>query len=262
MLAVYQPRATPVRLSEGLVMTLIASSHSVTHSPVVVALDYDNRDSALAFVDGIDPRSCRLKVGKEMFTLFGPQLVRDLISRGFDVFLDLKFHDIPNTTARAVAAAAELGVWMVNVHAGGGARMMTAAKEALAPFGNDAPLLIAVTVLTSMEADDLQGLGITLSPADQAERLARLTQQCGLDGVVCSAHEAVRFKAAFGREFKLVTPGIRPAGSDAGDQRRIMTPAEAQEAGVDYMVIGRPITRAANPAQALRDILASLKQEG
>lgn len=262
MLAVYQPRATPVRLSEGLVMTLIASSHSVTYSPVVVALDYDNRDSALAFVDGIDPRSCRLKVGKEMFTLFGPQLVRDLISRGFDVFLDLKFHDIPNTTARAVAAAAELGVWMVNVHAGGGARMMTAAKEALAPFGNDAPLLIAVTVLTSMEADDLQGLGITLSPAEQAERLACLTQQCGLDGVVCSAHEAVRFKAIFGRDFKLVTPGIRPTGSDAGDQRRIMTPAEAQEAGVDYMVIGRPITRAANPAQALRDILASLKQEG
>jgi len=262
MLAVYQPRATPVRLSEGLVMTLIASSHSVTHSPVVVALDYDNRDSALAFVDGIDPRSCRLKVGKEMFTLFGPQLVRDLISRGFDVFLDLKFHDIPNTTARAVAAAAELGVWMVNVHAGGGARMMTAAKEALAPFGNDAPLLIAVTVLTSMEADDLQGLGITLSPAEQAERLARLTQQCGLDGVVCSAHEAVRFKAIFGRDFKLVTPGIRPTGSDAGDQRRIMTPAEAQEAGVDYMVIGRPITRAANPGQEPRDILASLKQEG
>lgn len=263
MLAVYQLRAAPVRLSEGLVMTLIASSsHSVTHSPVVVALDYDNRDSALAFVDGIDPRDCRLKVGKEMFTLFGPQLVRDLIARGFDVFLDLKFHDIPNTTARAVAAAAELGVWMVNVHAGGGARMMTAAKEALASFGQDAPLLIAVTVLTSMEADDLQGLGITLSPAEQAERLARLTQQCGLDGVVCSAHEAVRFKAAFGQDFKLVTPGIRPAGSDAGDQRRIMTPAEAQQSGVDYMVIGRPITRAADPSQALRDILASLKQEG
>lgn len=263
MLAVYQSRATPVRLSEGLVMTSFASSsHSVTHSPVVVALDYDNRDSALAFVDGIDPRDCRLKVGKEMFTLFGPQLVRDLITRGFDVFLDLKFHDIPNTTARAVAAAAELGVWMVNVHAGGGARMMTAAKEALAPFGKDAPLLIAVTVLTSMEAEDLQGLGITLSPAEQAERLARLTQQCGLDGVVCSAQEAVRFKAAFGHEFKLVTPGIRPAGSEAGDQRRIMTPAEAQQAGVDYMVIGRPITRAVNPAQALRDILASLKQEG
>lgn len=239
-----------------------ANNNDLKSSPIVVALDYADKNAALAFADRIDPQDCRLKVGKEMFTLFGPQLVRDLISRGFDVFLDLKFHDIPNTTARAVAAAAELGVWMVNVHAGGGARMMTAAKEALMPFGNDAPLLIAVTVLTSMEAEDLQGLGITLSPAEQAERLARLTQQSGLDGVVCSAQEAVRFKTAFGREFKLVTPGIRPAGSDAGDQRRIMTPAEAQQAGVDYMVIGRPITRAANPAQALRDILASLKQGG
>ena len=238
-----------------------SSSHSVTSSPIVVALDYDNRDSALAFADRIDPRDCRLKVGKEMFTLFGPQLVRDLHARGFDVFLDLKFHDIPNTTARAVAAAAELGVWMVNVHASGGARMMTAAKEALAPFGDNAPLLIAVTVLTSMEASDLADIGITLSPAEHAERLARLTQHCGLDGVVCSAQEAVRFKDALGEEFKLITPGIRPQGADAGDQRRIMTPQQAQQSGVDYMVIGRPITQSADPAQALRDILASLKKE-
>ena len=167
-------------------MTSTASSISraLTSSPVVVALDYDNRDKALAFVDRIDPRDCRLKVGKEMFTLFGPQLVRDLQERGFDVFLDLKFHDIPNTAAHAVKAAADLGVWMVNVHASGGARMMTAAKEALVPFGNDAPLLIAVTVLTSMEASDLQGLGISATPAEYAERLAGLTQQCGLDGVV------------------------------------------------------------------------------
>ncbi len=177
-------------------MTFTASSSScaITESPVVVALDYHERDKALAFVDKIDPRDCRLKVGKEMFTLFGPQLVRDLQQRGFDVFLDLKFHDIPNTTARAVAAAADLGVWMVNVHASGGARMMAAARDALAPFGKDAPLLIAVTVLTSMETSDLRDLGVTLSPAEHAERLARLTQQCGLDGVVCSAQEAVRFK--------------------------------------------------------------------
>ncbi len=142
-------------------MTSVTSSTSrvVTDSPVVVALDYNNRDAALAFVDGIDPRDCRLKIGKEMFTLFGPQIVRDLHQRGFDVFLDLKFHDIPNTTAHAVAAAAELGVWMVNVHASGGARMMTAAREALVPFGNDAPLLIAVTVLTSMDESDLRDLG-------------------------------------------------------------------------------------------------------
>ncbi|EKR1527113.1 orotidine-5'-phosphate decarboxylase [Salmonella enterica subsp. enterica serovar Saintpaul] len=244
-------------------MTFTASSSScaITESPVVVALDYHERDKALAFVDKIDPRDCRLKVGKEMFTLFGPQLVRDLQQRGFDVFLDLKFHDIPNTTARAVAAAADLGVWMVNVHASGGARMMAAARDALAPFSKDAPLLIAVTVLTSMETSDLHDLGVTLSPAEHAERLARLTQQCGLDGVVCSAQEAVRFKQAFGAVFKLVTPGIRPAGSEAGDQRRIMTPEQALSAGVDYMVIGRPVTQSVDPAQTLKDINASLKRE-
>ncbi|MBS1204539.1 MAG: orotidine 5-phosphate decarboxylase [Proteobacteria bacterium] len=238
--------------------TPLSTSRAVTASPVVVALDYDNRDKALAFVDRIDPRDCRLKVGKEMFTLFGPQLVRDLQQRGFDIFLDLKFHDIPNTTAHAVKAAADLGVWMVNVHASGGARMMTAAKEALSSFGSDAPLLIAVTVLTSMEASDLQDLGINTSPAEYAERLARLTQQCGLDGVVCSAQEAVRFKRELGKSFKLVTPGIRPLGSVAGDQRRIMTPEEAQLAGVDYMVIGRPVTQSADPAATLKAINASL----
>lgn len=246
-------------------MTFTASSSSrarvITESPVVVALDYHERDKALAFVDKIDPCDCRLKVGKEMFTLFGPQLVQDLQQRGFDVFLDLKFHDIPNTTARAVAAAADMGVWMVNIHASGGARMMTAAHDALAPFGKDAPLLIAVTVLTSMETSDLLELGMILSPAEHAERLARLTQQCGLDGVVCSAQEAVRFKQIFGVEFKLVTPGIRPTGSKEGDQRRIMTPEQALSAGVDYMVIGRPVTQSVNPAQTLKDINASLKRE-
>ncbi|HDJ9748624.1 TPA: orotidine-5'-phosphate decarboxylase [Escherichia coli] len=243
-------------------MTLTASSSSraVTNSPVVVALDYHNRDAAMAFVDKIDPRDCRLKVGKEMFTLFGPQFVRELQQRGFDIFLDLKFHDIPNTAAHAVAAAADLGVWMVNVHASGGARMMTAAREALVPFGKDAPLLIAVTVLTSMEASDLADLGVTLSPADYAERLAALTQKCGLDGVVCSAQEAVRFKQVFGQEFKLVTPGIRPQGSDAGDQRRIMTPEQALAGGVDYMVIGRPVTQSVDPAQTLKAINASLQR--
>ncbi|MEB7738301.1 orotidine-5'-phosphate decarboxylase [Escherichia coli] len=243
-----------------MTLTTSSSSRAVTNSPVVVALDYHNRDAALAFVDKIDPRDCRLKVGKEMFTLFGPQFVRELQQRGFDIFLDLKFHDIPNTAAHAVAAAADLGVWMVNVHASGGARMMTAAREALVPFGKDAPLLIAVTVLTSMEASDLADLGVTLSPADYAERLAALTQKCGLDGVVCSAQEAVRFKQVFGQEFKLVTPGIRPQGSEAGDQRRIMTPEQALAAGVDYMVIGRPVTQSVDPAQTLKAINASLQR--
>ncbi len=227
-------------------------------SPVIVALDYDNPDDALAFADRIDPAQCRLKVGKELFTFCGPECVRALQQRGFEVFLDLKFHDIPNTAAHAVRAAAELGVWMVNVHAAGGERMMTAAKEILLPYGNDAPLLIAVTVLTSMEQPDLAGTGIDATPAEHALRLAKLTQNCGLDGVVCSAHEAKLMKETLGREFKLVTPGIRPEGSDAGDQRRIMTPPQAVSAGVDYMVIGRPITRSDNPQAALQAINASV----
>lgn len=236
------------------------SPQTVTASPVVVALDYHDLNRALAFVDQIDPQSCRLKVGKEMFTLFGPSFVKTLQARGFDIFLDLKFHDIPHTTARAVAAAADLGVWMVNVHASGGSRMMNAAREALVPYGQDAPMLIAVTVLTSMDEDDLKGLGITLTPAQQAERLARLTHECGLDGVVCSAQEAAHFKQLLGQQFALVTPGIRPAGSEAGDQRRIMTPQQAKQAGVDYMVIGRPVTQSADPAGTLQSILASLQE--
>lgn len=225
---------------------------------VLVALDYQHEADALAFVERISPAQCRLKVGKEMFTLFGPQFVRQLVAKGFDVFLDLKFHDIPNTVAKAVAASAELGVWMVNVHASGGERMMRAAKEALLSYGDKAPLLIGVTVLTSMEQSDLAGTGIDATPAEHALRLAKLTQNCGLDGVVCSAHEAKLMKETLGREFKLVTPGIRPEGSDAGDQRRIMTPPQAVSAGVDYMVIGRPITRSDNPQAALQAINASV----
>ncbi|WP_083615927.1 orotidine-5'-phosphate decarboxylase [Pantoea sp. 1.19] len=238
----------------------MTSRHSASHSPVLVALDYADLNQALALVDRIDPSRCRLKVGKEMFTLFGPSLIKTLHQRGFEVFLDLKFHDIPNTAAHAVAAAAELGVWMVNVHASGGARMMNAAREALEPFGQDAPLLIAVTVLTSMEASDLQDIGITATPAEHAARLAALAQRCGLDGVVCSAQEALQMKRTRGAAFKLVTPGIRPAGSEAGDQRRIMTPQQARQAGVDFMVIGRPITQSADPAAALADILHALEE--
>ncbi|EEZ40774.1 orotidine-5'-phosphate decarboxylase [Photobacterium damselae] len=225
---------------------------------VIVALDYDNQNDALAFVDRIEPGSCRLKVGKEMFTFYGPDFVRKLHDRGHSVFLDLKFHDIPNTCSKAVKAAAELGVWMVNVHASGGERMMTASREILEPYGKDRPLLIGVTVLTSMESSDLSGIGISRSPQEQVMNLATLTKNSGLDGVVCSAQEASLLKSNLGQEFKLVTPGIRPAGSAAGDQRRVMTPVEAIAAGSDYLVIGRPITQAENPAQVLADINATL----
>lgn len=225
---------------------------------VVVALDFDNQADALAFVDKIEPNDCRLKVGKEMFTYFGPEFVKILVAKGFDVFLDLKFHDIPNTVAKAVTAAAELGVWMVNVHASGGLKMMEKAKEALVPYGEKAPLLIAVTVLTSMEASDLLGLGVTKSPAEQVEHLATLAKQAGLDGVVCSAQEAKLLKNKLGKDFKLVTPGIRPAGSSVDDQKRIMTPEQAVSIGVDYLVIGRPITKAEDPHSVLQEINASL----
>ncbi|MGL4752131.1 MAG: orotidine-5'-phosphate decarboxylase [Aeromonadaceae bacterium] len=226
---------------------------------VVVALDYAREEEAYRFVDQVTPDACRLKVGKEMFTLFGPQLVRNLQQRGFDIFLDLKFHDIPNTVAKAVAAAAELGVWMVNVHASGGPRMMTAAREALLPYGKEQPLLIAVTVLTSMEQAELQAVGIDTPLQQQVLRLASLTRECGLDGVVCSAQEAATLKAALGREFKLITPGIRPADSERGDQRRVLTPQEACQQGSDYLVIGRPITQAADPAATLASINLSLR---
>ncbi|MGI2855755.1 orotidine-5'-phosphate decarboxylase [Shewanella algae] len=230
----------------------------MTETPIVVALDFDNKFKALQLIDKLDPSMCRLKVGKEMFTLFGPQLVKEIHDRGFDLFLDLKFHDIPNTVAKAVAAAAEMGVWMVNVHASGGLAMMEAARRALLPYGDNAPLLIAVTVLTSMSDDELKLIGVEGSAEDQVLRLARLTQTAGLDGVVCSARESSMLKAELGADFKLVTPGIRPAGSDAGDQKRIMTPAEAMAAGSDYLVIGRPITQAADPLTTLQAIHQSL----
>ncbi|MFN3899186.1 MAG: orotidine-5'-phosphate decarboxylase [Alishewanella aestuarii] len=227
-------------------------------SPVIVALDFEQQQQALNLVSQLDPSLCQLKVGKEMFTHFGPDFVKALQQQGFEVFLDLKFHDIPNTVAKAVAAAAELGVWMVNVHASGGSRMMQAAKEALLPFGAQAPKLIAVTVLTSMEQSDLTELGIMLTPAQQVQKLAALTAAAGLDGVVCSAQEATLLKQQFGQQFQLVTPGIRPANSAADDQRRVMTPKAAQLAGVDYMVIGRPITKAADPLGALKAIVDEL----
>ncbi|HDR0673142.1 TPA: orotidine-5'-phosphate decarboxylase [Pasteurella multocida] len=227
-------------------------------SKIIVALDYEKEEEALRLVDQIDPSLCRLKVGKEMFTTLGTKFVKALHDRNFDVFLDLKFHDIPNTVARAVRSAADLGVWMVDLHASGGLRMMEEAKKILEPYGKDAPLLISVTVLTSMEDLDLLQIGINASPMEQVIRLANLTQRAGLDGVVCSPQEVEILRANCGKDFKLVTPGIRPIGSDFGDQRRVMTPAGAIQAGSDYLVIGRPITQADNPAEVLKSINASL----
>ena len=221
---------------------------------VIVALDYADGASALTLARQLNPDQCRLKIGKELFTRAGPDLVRAVQELGYDVFLDLKFHDIPNTVARACAAAAELGVWMVNVHASGGRRMMEAAKEAVDTGSGQRPLLIAVTILTSLADSELAEIGFSGTAAQNALRLAGLAQQCGLDGVVCSSHEVEDIRNELGQGFSLVTPGIRPASSQADDQRRIMTPGQAIQAGSDQLVIGRPITAAENPGLALEAI--------
>jgi len=229
---------------------------------VFVALDFENPMHALALADRLDPRACGLKVGKEMFVVAGPEPVRWMIERGFAVFLDLKFHDIPNTVAQACAAATRLGVGMLNVHASGGRAMLTAAREAVTrtaqASGRAAPLLIAVTVLTSLGDDDLREVGQPESAKEHALRLARLTRDCGLDGVVCSAIEAPALRAAFGPSFTLVTPGIRLAGAQKDDQSRIITPEAAIANGADCLVIGRPITQAADPVAALAAINRSI----
>jgi orotidine-5'-phosphate decarboxylase len=238
---------------------------SVVNDPkILVALDYDNTADAVALAQQLDPKACRLKVGKELFTSAGPDVVKALVAMGFDVFLDMKFHDIPNTVAHAVKAAAEMGVWMVNVHASGGTRMMSAAREMLDGLALDGlaldrkPLLIAVTVLTSMDESDLLELGITRSPAQQVEYLAGLAQKAGMDGVVCSAHETERLRDVCGEDFCLVTPGIRPQSAVADDQRRTATPAQAVANGSTYLVIGRPITKHEKPLLALSEIRREL----
>jgi len=227
---------------------------------IYVALDYHNRIQADAMVSQLDPQRVGLKVGKELFTTEGPDWVAEQVERGFSVFLDLKFHDIPNTVAKAVAAAARLNVDIINVHASGGLKMMQAAKQALADVEKP-PLLIAVTVLTSMDETDLQGIGIDRSVEQQVLKLAQLAEQAGLDGVVCSAQEAEMLHQRFGNEFKLVTPGIRPADAQRDDQKRTLTPSEAVDRGVDYMVIGRPITQSDNPHQTVLQLLAELDND-
>lgn len=222
-------------------------------SRVIIALDYADANSAMALVDRLEPSACKVKVGKELFTAAGPAFVAALAQRGFDVFLDLKFHDIPNTVAQACKAAAQLGVWMVNVHALGGRAMMQAAREAIESASHQ-PKLIAVTVLTSMTESDLREVGIEASPLTQAMKLAQLAGDCGLDGVVCSAHEAGAVRDRVGSRFLRVTPGIRLPDDSVGDQKRVMTPQVAIESGASYLVIGRSVTRAADPLSVLARI--------
>ncbi len=235
------------------------SAKSIEDPRVIVALDFPGGREALQFVEQLSPGSCRLKVGKELFTSAGPDLVRQLVTLGHDVFLDLKFHDIPNTVARACEAAAQLGVWMVNVHASGGRRMMEAASVAVQNAGGRKPLLIGVTVLTSMGPEDLAEVGVQADPAEQVERLARLAKDSGLDGVVCSPREAARLRTSLGDDSMLVTPGVRPAGASTDDQTRVMTPADAMRDGSDYLVIGRPVTQASDPVRALEMINAEIR---
>jgi orotidine-5'-phosphate decarboxylase len=229
---------------------------------VIVALDFPDMMGAFALASRLDPSACALKIGKELFTSAETGLVRELVRRGFRVFLDLKFHDIPNTVAQACAAATRLGVWMIDVHASGGSAMLKAARDAVAhtaaETGRARPLLVAVTVLTSLTASDLAAIGVAGTPEEQTLRLARLAQSNGLDGVVCSAHEAATLRSACGSDFALVTPGIRPAGTAAHDQARIATPEGAVAAGADYLVVGRAITQASDPRRELEAINAAI----
>ena len=218
---------------------------------IIVALDFNSSSQAVEFVDTLDPKLCRLKIGKELFTAAGPNLVETMIKKEFDVFLDLKFHDIPNTVANAVKVAADLGVWMLNVHISGGSTMMKSAKDAIISHGGCKPILIGVTVLTSISSAELSEIGINNDLKDQVVQLAKLAYQSGLDGVVCSAEEAKLLRNSMPSDFILVTPGIRREQDAAGDQKRVITPSQAIRNGSDYLVVGRPITQAASPSAAL-----------
>ena len=218
---------------------------------IIVALDFNSSSRAVEFVNNLDPKLCRLKVGKELFTAAGPNLVETMIKKEFDVFLDLKFHDIPNTVANAVRVAADLGVWMLNVHISGGSAMMKSAKDAILSYGDCRPILMGVTVLTSISNADLSEIGIDTDLREQVVKLAKLAYQSGLDGVVCSAEEAKLLRNSMPADFILVTPGIRREQDAAGDQKRVITPSQAIRNGSDYLVVGRPITQAASPSAAL-----------
>mgnify|MGYP000739665035 CR=1 FL=1 len=227
-------------------------------SPIVVALDFPTMEQSIEMAKRLDPNQCRVKVGKELFTTAGPVILDELHQLGFEIFLDLKFHDIPNTVAKAVTAASKAGVWMVNVHASGGRRMMESSANALQQLTDQKTLLIAVTVLTSMDQSDLVEIGIDATPEQHVKRLATLAKSSGMDGVVCSAQESKMLSTDLGKDFVLVTPGIRPVGSDQGDQKRIMTPSEAMAAGSHYLVMGRPITQSIDPIAVLTKANADL----
>jgi orotidine-5'-phosphate decarboxylase len=226
---------------------------------IIVALDYASPNEAEPMLGRLSPDLCKIKIGKELFTAAGPAFVESTVGRGFQVFLDLKFHDIPRTVAKACLVAARLGVWMLNVHASGGRSMMLAAREALEKL-NDRPRLIAVTVLTSLDRAELVEVGVMSPPDEQVSRLATLARDCGLDGVVCSGREAATLRQSCGTDFLLVTPGIRPVGADHDDQKRVLTPLEAMNVGADYVVIGRPVTRAADPQRVLLEIIEQMQQ--
>ena len=233
---------------------ILDSASPARRTPVIVALDFANEADTLAFVRRLSPGLCRLKIGKELFTATGRRLAEALINQGFQLFLDLKYHDIPNTVVAACRVAADMGVWMVDMHTSGGRRMMEAAAEAVAGY-HTKPLLIGVTVLTSMEQSDLAEIGLNIAPEEQVIRLAKLAQSSGLDGVVCSAQEAAPLRRELGQDFVLVTPGIRlDVAGNNDDQRRIMTPTEALAAGSTYLVMGRPVTKAADPVAVLREV--------
>ncbi len=225
---------------------------------VIVALDMSDASQALQFSRKVTPEICRLKIGKELFTATGPQLVEKLIDEGFEIFLDLKFHDIPNTVKKAVVAAAKMGVWMLNVHASGGSAMLNAAREGVDQVSHRRPFLIAVSILTSLSEIDLKAININCSVAEQVNALTELALKAGLDGMVCSAREVAELRRVFGQSTLLVTPGIRPESSLVDDQQRIMTPRQAMDAGSSYLVIGRPITQHQDPAEALADINQSI----
>ncbi len=227
---------------------------------IIVAVDKSDSAAALKLAKQLDPRLCRLKVGKELFVACGPQLIQDLHGLGYEVFLDLKFHDIPNTVAAACKAAAKLGVWMVNVHASGGKAMLSAAREGISASGQNTKL-IAVTVLTSLTKAELNEVGVQGEVAQQVLRLAQLCSNCGLDGVVCSAKEAAMLRDKIKSAFLLVTPGIRLPNAAQDDQVRVVTPLDAMRAGADYLVIGRPISAAVDPRAALEEINLMIYRE-
>jgi orotidine-5'-phosphate decarboxylase len=224
---------------------------------IIVALDMDDQDKVIKLIDQLDPEQCRVKIGKELFTLYGPDLVRQVQDKGFDVFLDLKFHDIPHTVYKAVRAACALNVWMLTIHASGGSDMLRAAKMAVTESEHK-PILVAVTVLTSMTDEDLVVQGIHRTAEEQVLRLASLAQGCGMDGVVCSAAETVPLRKLLSDDFLLVTPGIRPLGDQAQDQKRVVTPGHAIASGSSYLVIGRPITQSRRPVEKLQQILEEI----